>query len=265
MSDLLKGKKGLIMGVANNRSIAYGIAKACADQGAQLGFTYQNDAIRKRVEPICNDLGGDVLVECDVTDEASLDKTFEEIKKKWGEIDFLVHCVAFSDKNELKGRYADTSLENFLSTMHISCYSFTAVAKRAEALMNEAGSMITLSYIGAERVMPNYNVMGVAKAALEASVRYLAKDFGHKKIRVNAVSAGPMKTLAGSAIANARYTFKTAERTSALNGSVELEEIGHTSVYLLSDMSTAVTGETHYVDCGFRSMGMLPPERQDLE
>ena len=261
MSKLMNGKKGLIMGVANDRSIAWGIARACADQGAEMAFSYQNEALKKRVAPLAESVGSDFLVQCDVTNESDLDRVFSEIKEKWGKLDFIVHAVAFSDKGELKGRYADTTLENFTNTMNISCYSFTSVARRGAALMKEGGSMITLTYIGAERVMPNYNVMGVAKAALEASVRYLAKDFGEDKIRVNAISAGPMRTLAGSAIANARYTFKTSERGSAMNDTVELEEIGHTAVYLLSDMSTAVTGETHYVDCGFRALGMVPPDR----
>ncbi len=252
------------MGVANERSIAWGIAKTCAEQGAELGFTYQNDTLKKRVEPLTQSLGSPFLVQCEVTDEAALDETFKKVEAEWGELDFLVHAIAFSDKNELKGRYADTSLENFLNTMHISCYSFTSVARRAAALMKNGGSMITLTYLGAQRVMPNYNVMGVAKAALETSVKYLAADLGEENIRVNALSAGPMKTLAGSAIANARYTFRASEQTAALNRSVTLEEIGGTSLYLLSDLSNAVTGETHYVDCGFNAMGMLPPERADV-
>jgi len=260
--NLLAGKKGLIMGVANDKSIAWGIAKACAAQGAALGFTYQGDVFKKRVEPLVNSLGGSpVMIECDATDEAALDKTFADIEKKWGSFDFLVHAIAFSNKEELKGRYCDTTLENFTNTMHISCYSFTSIARRAAKLMTNGGAMITLTYIGSERVMPNYNVMGVAKAALEASVRYLAADFGEQNIRVHALSAGPMKTLAGSAIANARYTFRTAEETAALHRSVTLEELGNTSVYLLSDMSSGTSGEVHYVDAGFRAMGMLPPWR----
>ncbi len=263
---ILEGKKGLIMGVANDKSIAWGIAQACAKQGAELGFTYQGDVFRKRVEPLVNSLGGSpIMIECDATREEALDKTFAEVKQKWGNFDFLVHAIAFSNKEELKGRYCDTSLDNFLSTMHISCYSFTSIARRAAALMNNGGSMLTLTYIGAERVIPNYNVMGVAKAALEASVRYLAADFGDKNIRVHALSAGPMKTLAGSAIANARYTFRTAEDTAALHRSVTLEDLGNTSVYLLSDMSAGTSGEVHYVDAGFRAMGMLPPWRIDAE
>lgn len=263
---MLKGKRGLIMGVANDKSIAWGIAKACAAQGAELGFTYQGDVFKKRVEPLVESIGGSkVIVECDVTNEEAIDKTFAEIKKLWGNFDFLVHAVAYSNKEELKGRYCDTTLENFLNSMHISCFSFTSVARRAAAMMPKGGSMMTLSYIGAERVIPNYNVMGVAKAALEASVRYLAADFGTQNIRVHGLSAGPMKTLAGSAIANARYTFRNAEQTAALNRSVTLEDIGNTSVYLLSDMSSGTSGEMHYVDAGFRCMGMLPPGRINQE
>lgn len=263
---ILKGKRGLIMGVANDKSIAWGIAKACAAQGAELGFTYQGDVFKKRVEPLVASLGGSsIMVECDATNEEALDKTFADVKTKWGSFDFLVHAIAFSDKEELKGRYCDTSLNNFLNTMHISCFSFTSIAKRAAELMPKGGSMMTLTYIGSERVMPNYNVMGVAKAALETSVRYLASDFGTQNIRVHALSAGPMKTLAGSAIANARYTFRTAEQTAALNRSVTLEEIGNTSVYLLSDLSSGTSGEVHYVDAGFRAMGMLPPWRMTTD
>jgi enoyl-[acyl-carrier protein] reductase I len=263
---LLKGKRGLIMGVANDKSIAWGIAKACAEQGAELGFTYQGEVFKKRIDPLVDSIGGSkVIVECDVTNEDALDKTFAEIKAKWGHFDFLVHAVAYSNKEELKGRYCDTSLENFLNSMHISCFSFTSVARRAAEMMPKGGSMMTLSYIGAERVIPNYNVMGVAKAALEASVKYLAADFGQQNIRIHGLSAGPMKTLAGSAIANARYTFRTAEQTTALNRSVTLEDIGKTAVYLLSDMSSGTTGEVHYVDAGFRCMGMLPPARVNAE
>lgn len=263
---ILKGKRGLIMGVANDKSIAWGIAKACAAQGAELGFTYQGEVFKKRVEPLVQSLGGSsIMVECDATDEAALDKTFAEVEAQWGKFDFLVHAIAFSNKEELKGRYCDTSLENFLSTMHISCFSFTSIAKRAAKLMKDGGSMLTLSYIGAERVIPNYNVMGVAKAALECSVRYLAADFGQQNIRVHALSAGPMKTLAGSAIANARYTFRTAEDTTALHRSVTLEDLGNSAVYLLSDMSSGTSGEVHYIDAGFRCMGMLPPGRIGAE
>lgn len=263
---ILKGKRGLIMGVANDKSIAWGIAKACAAQGAQLGFTYQGDVFKKRVEPLVQSLGGSpIMLECDATDEAALDKTFAAVEKEWGQLDFVLHAIAFSDKNELKGRYSDTTLQNFLSTMHISCYSFTSVARRAAKLMKNGGSLLTLTYIGAERVIPNYNVMGVAKAALECSVRYLAADFGEQNIRVHALSAGPMKTLAGSAIANARYTFRTAEDTSALRRSVTLDNLGDAAVYLLSDMSAGTSGEVHYIDAGFRAMGMLPPWRVGAE
>lgn len=262
-NGILKGKKGLIMGIANDRSIAWGIAEACFKQGAELGFTYQNDAFKKRVEPLVSGFGNPFLVECDATDEAALDKTFADIKEQWGEIDFLVHAIAFSNKEELKGRYCDTTLENFLNTMHISCYSFTSIARRAAEIMPNGGSLLTLTYIGSERVIPNYNVMGVAKAALECSVRYLAADLGNQNIRVHALSAGPMKTLAGSAISNARYTFRTAEQTAALNRSVTLDDLGNSSVYLLSDMSAATSGEVHYIDAGFRAMGMLAPWRQD--
>lgn len=263
---ILKGKRGLIMGVANDKSIAWGIAKACAEQGAELGFTYQGDVFKKRVEPLVQTLGGSsIMIECDATSEEALDKTFAEIEAKWGKFDFLVHAIAFSNKEELKGRYCDTTLDNFLNSMHISCYSFTSIARRASRLMKDGGSMLTLTYIGSERVMPNYNVMGVAKAALEASVRYLAADFGAQNIRVHALSAGPMKTLAGSAIANARYTFRTAEDTSALHRSVTLEDLGNSAVYLLSDMSSGTSGEVHYIDAGFRCMGMLPPSRIGAE
>lgn len=263
---ILKGKRGLIMGVANDKSIAWGIAKACAAQGAELGFTYQGEVFKKRVMPLVESLGGSpIMIECEATNEEALDKTFAEIAEKWGEFDFLVHAIAYSDKEELKGRYCDTTLKNFLNSMHISCFSFTSIAKRAAPLMKKGGSMLTLSYIGAERVMPNYNVMGVAKAALECSVRYLAFDFGKQNIRVHGLSAGPMKTLAGSAIANARYTFRTAEDTTALHRSVTLEDLGNSAVYLLSDMSAGTSGEIHYIDAGFRSMGMLPPSRIGAE
>ena len=264
-NGILKGKKGLIMGIANDRSIAWGIAEACFNQGAELGFTYQNDAFKKRVEPLVAGFGKPFLVECDATDEAALDKTFSDIKEQWGDIDFLVHAIAFSNKDELKGRYCDTTLENFLNTMHISCYSFTSIARRAAEIMPRGGSLLTLTYIGSERVIPNYNVMGVAKAALESSVRYLAADLGAQNVRVHALSAGPMKTLAGSAIANARYTFRTAEQTAALNRSVTMEDLGNSSVYLLSDMSAATSGEVHYIDAGFRAMGMLAPWRVEQD
>ncbi|MBV6634198.1 MAG: enoyl-ACP reductase [Alphaproteobacteria bacterium] len=256
---ILAGKRGLIMGVANERSIAWGIAKSLHEAGAELAFTYQGDAFMRRVEPLAQSVGADILLPCDVMDEASIDQTFDQLKERMGEIDFVIHAVAFSNKEELKGRYVDTTLDNFLMTMQISCYSFTATARRAAAMMRPGGSLITLSYIGAERVMPNYNVMGVAKAALEASVRYLAADLGPDGLRVHGISAGPMKTLAGSAIANARHTYRTSEQTSPLRRSVSLDEIGGTATYLLSDMSAGTTGQIHYVDAGFHAMGMIPP------
>ena len=256
---LLAGKRGLVMGVANDRSIAWGIAKALHGAGAELAFTYQGDAFKRRVEPLASELDAKVLLPCDVMDESSVDKVFDDLKQEVGNIDFVIHAVAFSNKEELKGRYVDTTLDNFLMTMQISCYSFTSVARRAAEMMNPGGSLLTLSYIGVERVMPNYNVMGVAKAALEASVRYLANDLGPDGIRVHGLSAGPMKTLAGSAIANARYVYRTSEHTAPLRRSVTLEDIGGTATYLLSDLSAGVTGQIHYVDAGFHGMGMLPP------
>ena len=260
MTDLMKGKRGVVMGVANGYSIAWGIAKACAEQGAEMAFTYQGDAFKKRVMPLAAEIGVTTLIDCDVTNMDDLDRAFAEIEEKFGTIDFLVHSVAFSNKEELKGRYVDTSLENFLNSMNVSCYSFTAVMKRAAPLMKNGGSAITLTYYGAEKVMPNYNVMGVAKAALESSVRYLAADLGQDNIRVNSISAGPMRTLAGSAIGSARKTFRYHAQTAPLHRSVELEELGNSAVYLLSDMSSAVTGEIHYVDCGFSVVGMCPSE-----
>lgn len=257
----MKGKKGLVMGVANDHSIAWGIAKACADQGAKLAFTYQGDAFRRRVEPLANEIGVETMVDCDVSDVDALDKAFEQVASDFGDLDFVVHSLAYSNKEELKGRYIDTTLDNFLHTMNVSCYSFTAVMKRAAPLMKNGGAALTLSYYGAEKVMPNYNVMGVAKAALEASVRYLAADLGADHIRVNAISAGPMRTLAGSAIGSARKTFKYNTLAAPLKRPVALEELGQTGVYLLSDMSSAVTGEIHYVDCGFNVIGMCPAEQ----
>lgn len=259
-SGLMAGKKGLVMGVANAHSIAWGIAKSLHEQGAELAFTYQGEAFEKRVRPLAEEMGSKTILDCDVTDEKNLDDVFAKLKSEMGHIDFLVHAVAYSNKEELKGRFSDTTLENFLNTMHISCYSFMSVARRAAKIMPEGGSMITLSYIGAERVIPNYNVMGVAKAALEASTRYLAADFGPQGIRVNTISAGPMRTLAGSAIGSARKTFRVAEETTPLRRSLELSEIGGSALYLLSGLSTGVTGETHYVDCGFHAMGMQPHE-----
>ena len=258
MNGLMQGKKGLVMGVANERSIAWGMAKALHAAGAEMAFTYQGDAFGKRVKPLTESIGSDILIDCDVSKESDLDAVFNRLKDEWGGIDFIIHAIAYSDKEELQGRYVDTSLDNFLKTMHISCYSFTSIMCRAKELMNEGGSAVTLSYYGAEKVMPNYNVMGVAKAALEASVRYLAADLGPQGIRVNAISAGPMRTLAGAVIGGARKTFKFNTVTAPLRRSVELEELGGTGLYLLSDLSGAVTGEIHYVDCGFNVVGMPP-------
>ncbi len=260
MNELMKGKRGLVMGVANDRSIAWGMAKVLHDVGAQMAFTYQGDAFGKRVKPLADSIGSDILIDCDVSNENDLDNVFDVLKKEWGNIDFVIHAIAFSDKDELQGRYVDTTLENFLKTMHISCYSFTSVMRRAKDIMNEGGAAVTLSYYGAQKVMPNYNVMGVAKAALESSVRYLAADLGGQGIRINAISAGPMRTLAGAVIGGARQTFKKSVAASPLKRPVELSELGRTGIYLLSDMAGAVTGETHYVDCGYNVLGMAPHE-----
>ncbi len=262
--NLMKNKRGLIMGVANNRSIAWGIAKACHDQGAEIAFTYQGDALKKRVVPLAESVNSDLVLPCDVTDTASMDAVFSTIKEKWGGLDFLVHAIAFSDKNELDGRYVDTTVENFNKTMEISCYSFTAVAKQAEKLMNDGGSLLTLTYYGAEKVMPHYNVMGVAKAALEASVRYLASDLGKQNIRVNAISAGPIKTLAASGISDFRYILKWNEYNSALRRTVTIDEVGGAGLYLLSDLSRGVTGEIHHVDAGYHVQGMKNEEAPDI-
>ena len=259
-SEFMKGKKGLIMGVANDHSIAWGMAKSLHEAGAEMAFTYQGEAFGKRVKPLAESLGSDILIDCDVTNEDNLDQVFSTLEDKWGGLDFLVHAIAYSDKNELQGRYVDTTLDNFLKTMHISCYSFTSVMRRAKELMKEGGSALTLTYYGAEKVMPNYNVMGVAKAALEASTRYLAADLGPEGVRVNAISAGPMRTLAGAVIGGSRTTFKYCNAAAPLRRPVELDELGGTALYLLSDLSSAVTGETHYVDCGFNAMGMAPHE-----
>jgi len=261
MQDLMKGKRGLIMGVANDHSIAWGIAKALHAQGADLAFTYQGEALGKRVKPLAQSLGVDSVLPCDVEDIASVDSVFAALKAKWGHLDFLVHAIAFSDKNELKGRYADTSRENFSRTMLISCFSFSEIAKRAAELMPETGgSMITLTFGGSMRVMPNYNVMGVAKAALEASVRYLAADYGSRAIRVNAISAGPVRTLAGSGIGDARMMFAFMQKHSPLGRGVTLDELGGSALYLLSDLSGGVTGEVHYVDSGYNVISMPRPE-----
>jgi enoyl-[acyl-carrier protein] reductase I len=264
VGNLMAGKRGLIMGVANNRSIAWGIAKAVAAQGAQVALTYQGDALKKRVVPLAAELGSDVVLPCDVTDAASMDAVFAELKAKWGQLDFLVHAIAFADKAELDGRYVDTSEKNFTQSLLISCYSFTALANRAEKLMSHGGSMLTLTYYGAEKVMPHYNVMGVAKAALEASVRYLAADLGKQAIRVNAISAGPIKTLAASGISDFRYILKWNEYNSALRRTVTIEEVGASGLYLLSDLGRAVTGEVHHVDAGYHVQGMKNEDAPDI-
>ena len=261
---LMAGKRGLIMGVANNRSIAWGIAKAVAAQGAEVAFTYQGDALKKRVEPLAAELGKSIVMPCDVTDSASMDAVFAELKAKWGRLDFLVHAIAFADKAELDGRYVDTSEENFTKSLLISCYSFTALAKRAEPLMTNGGSLVTLTYYGAEKVMPHYNVMGVAKAALEASVRYLAADLGRGNIRVNAISAGPIKTLAASGISDFRYILKWNEYNSPLRRTVTIEEVGASGLYLLSELGRAVTGEIHHVDAGYHVQGMKNEDAPDI-
>ncbi len=254
--NLMQGKRGLIMGVANNRSIAYGIAKALRDQGADLAFSYQGEALLKRVTPLATELGSDFVVECDVTSEPAMDETFAKLKAKWGTIDFLVHAIGFSDKNELTGRYINTTHGNFANTMNISVYSFTAVARRAEAMMPSGGSLLTLTYYGAEKVLPNYNVMGVAKAALEASVRYLAADLGPQGIRVNAISAGPIKTLAASGISGLRQMLHWNEENAPLRRNVTIEDIGNSALYFLSDLGAGTTGEVHHVDAGYHAIGM---------
>jgi enoyl-[acyl-carrier protein] reductase I len=263
-NGLMKGKRGLIMGVANNRSIAYGIAKALSNAGAEVALTYQGDALKKRVEPIAEELGAIVAGDCDVSDPASIDAVFSKLEADWGKMDFLVHAIGFSDKNELTGRYVDTSHDNFVKTMDISVYSFTAVAQRAEKLMTDGGSLLTLTYYGAERVMPHYNVMGVAKAGLEASVRYLAVDLGGSNIRVNALSAGPIKTLAASGIGDFRYILKWNEYNSPLKRTVTIEEVGDSALYLLSDLSRGVTGEVHHVDSGYHVVGMKAVDAPDI-
>lgn len=252
----MKGKRGLIMGVANDHSIAWGIAKALRDAGAELAFTYQGEAFGKRVKPLAESVGSDILLPCDVEDLETVDAVFDTLKDKWGSIDFIVHAIGFSDRNELKGLYADTSRENFSKTMVISCFSFTEVAKRAAEMMNDGGSMITLTYAGSTRVMPNYNVMGVAKAALEASVRYLASDYGPRGIRVNAISAGPVRTLAGAGIGDARVMYSWQQKNSPLRRSIDINHVGQSALYLLSDMSYGVTGEVHMVDSGYHITSM---------
>jgi len=261
---LMSGRRGLVMGVANNRSIAWGIAKALASQGAELAFTWQGDALKKRVEPLAAELGARLAGHCDVTEPETIDAVFAELEAAWGSIDFVVHAIAFSDKDELEGRYVDTSAGNFTKTMLISCYSFTAIAQRAEKLMTNGGALLTLTYYGAEKVMPNYNVMGIAKAALEASVRYLAVDLGPKGIRVNAVSAGPIKTLAASGIGDFRYILKWNEYNAPLRRTVSAEEVGDAALYLLSPLSRGVTGEVHHVDSGYHVVGMKAVDAPDI-
>ena len=264
-AGLMRGKRGLIMGVANNRSIAWGIARACRAQGAELAFTYQGDALKKRVEPLAEEVGGLVVGHCDVSEASTIDAAFATVAAKWGALDFLVHAIAFSDRDQLIGRYVDTTADNFARTMLISCYSFTAVAQRAEKLMGQGGALLTLTYYGAEKWMPHYNVMGVAKAALEASVRYLAADLGEKKIRVNAISAGPIKTLAAAGIGDFRYILKWNEYNTPLRRNVAVEEVGDAAVYFLSDLSRGVTGEIHHVDAGYHVVGMKHPDAPDIE
>jgi enoyl-[acyl-carrier protein] reductase I len=261
---IMRGKRGLIMGLANNRSIAWGIAQACYAHGAELAFTYQGGAIKKRVEPLAKEVGGVVVGDCDVTEPATVDAVFDALKRQWGKLDFVVHAIAFSDKEELTGRYIDTTQDNFSKTMLVSCYSLTAIAQRAEKLMEGGGSLLTLTYYGAEKWMPHYNVMGLAKAALESSVRYLAADLGPKNIRVNAISAGPIKTLAASGIGDFRYILKWNELNSPLRRTVAIEEVGDAALYLLSDLSRAVTGEIHHVDSGYHVVGMKVPEAPDI-
>ena len=261
---LMQGKRGLVMGVANERSIAWGIAQALAAQGAELAFTYQGDTFRKRVVPLVEPLRPAALIDCDVTEQGSLDNAFAELQANWPALDFVVHAIAFSDREQLKGRYVDTTPENFAATMNVSCYSFTAAAQRAEKMMHNGGSLLTLSYYGAEKVMPHYNVMGVAKAALEASVRYMAEDLGKRAIRVNAISAGPIKTLAASGIGDFRYILKWNELNAPLRRTVTTEEVGNTAVFLLSDLGRAITGEVMHVDCGYHIVGMKAEDAPDI-
>ncbi|MGD0316888.1 MAG: enoyl-ACP reductase FabI [Xanthobacteraceae bacterium] len=264
VSGLMRGKRGLVMGVANHRSLAWGIAKACHGHGAALAFTYQGEVLRKRVEPLAGEVGGIVVGHCDVTEPKTIDQVFAAVQSAWSTIDFLVHAVAFSDKDQLDGRYIDTTQDNFTQTMLVSCYSLTAIAQRAEKLMPNGGAMLTLTYYGAEKWMPHYNVMGVAKAALEASVRYLAADLGVKNIRVNAISSGPIKTLAASGIRDMRYILRWNEYNAPLRRNVSVEDVGEAAVYLLSDMSRSVTGEVHHVDAGYHIVGMKHPDAPDI-
>ncbi len=261
---LMQGKRGLIMGVANERSLAWGIAKAVAAHGAELAFTYQGEALGKRVRPLAQSVGSDLVLECDVTNEASLDAVFAALDQRWGRLDFAVHAVAFADPSELKGRYVDTKRENFLKSLDISCFSFTDLARRASAMMDTGGALLTLTYLGAERVMPHYNLMGVAKAALEASVQYLAVDLGGQNIRVNAISAGPIKTLAASGIGDFRYILKWNQYNSPLKRNVTIEDVGGAGLYLLSDLGSGVTGEVHHVDCGYHVVGMKAVDAPDI-
>ena len=263
-SGLMAGKRGLIMGVANDKSIAWGIARAVAAAGGDVAFTYQGDALGKRVRPLAESIGSNIVLPCDVSDPASIDAAFDVLKEKWDTIDFIVHAIGYSDKNELRGRYLDTSPENFAMSMNISVYSFTAVAQRAEKMMTSGGAMLTLSYYGAEKVMPHYNVMGVAKAALEASVKYMANDLGPDNIRVNAISAGPIKTLAASGIGDFRYILKWNEYNSPMRRNVTIDDVGRAGLYFLSDLSSGVTGETHHVDCGYHTVGMKQPDAPDI-
>ncbi len=261
---LMTGKRGLVMGLANERSIAWGIAKAVADQGAELAFSYQNEALLKRVRPLSEQLGSNIVLPCDVADMDSVDSLFQELKDRWGKLDFVVHAIGFSDKNELRGRYLDTSRDNFLTSMDISVYSFTAIAKRAAAMMPDGGSLLTMTYYGSERVMPHYNVMGLCKAALEASVRYIAEDLGKDGIRCNAISAGTIKTLAASGIGDFRYILKWNEYNSPLRRNVRIEDVGNAALYLLSDLGSAVTGEVLHVDSGYHVVGMKALDAPDM-
>ena len=263
-NGIMNGKRGIVMGVANDRSIAWGIAEAVAKQGAEIAFTYQGDALEKRVRPLAEKIGSNIIIPCDVSSDEAIEETFKLLKEKWDTIDFIVHAIAYSDKEELKGEYVDTTRENFYKTMDISVYSFTAIAQRAAKMMPNGGSMITLTYYGAEKVMPHYNVMGVAKAALESSVRYLAADLGSDKIRVNSLSAGPIKTLAASGIGDFRYILKWNQYNSPLRRNVTLNDVGGCGVYLLSDLSAGVTGETHHVDCGYHVVGMKAIDAPDM-
>jgi enoyl-[acyl-carrier protein] reductase I len=263
-TGLMQGKRGLIMGVANDRSFAWGITQAVCAQGGEVALTYQGEALKKRVTPLADSVGCDTVIPCDVMDDASMDAVFETLKTKWGKLDFFVHAIAFSDKEQLKGRYIDTTLDNFVDSLRISCYSFTQLCQRAEPLMSDGGAMLTLTYLGAERVTPHYNVMGVAKAALEASVRYLAEDLGRSNIRVNAMSAGPMKTLAASGIGDFRYILKWNQYNSPMRRNVSLEDVGRSGLYLLSDLSSGVTGEVHHVDCGYHVVGMKAVDAPDI-